>query len=158
MRLMAKITEQQKRAIWETLLRTVSALLRDYETEMEESQGLALSWYDVLVQLSVSPDGRLRMQALADSVALTRSGLTRLVDRMEQAGLIRRDHSPEDRRGYYATITEEGLEVFQRARPVHRRGIQEHFTRHLDDADFHALRDLLDKVREGNRLPTGDRH
>ena len=146
---MARMTGQEKRAVWETLLRTVSSLMSTYEAELEESQGMALSWYDVLVQLGVAEGGRLRMQALADSVVLSRSGLTRLVDRIEREGLVRRDQSSEDRRSYYATITADGVEALRRARVVHHHCIQEHFARHLDDGELQALRRLLEKVRSG---------
>ena len=139
-------SEPEGMAAWEALLRTVSALLRTFERELRESEGLPLPWYDVLIQLHEAPEGRLRMQALADSVVLSRSGLTRLIDRMEKAGLVRREHSTEDRRGYYAILTEEGQRVILRARPVHHLGIREHFTRHLDDADVQALRTALTKV------------
>ena len=140
--------ETERMALWESLLRTVSALLRTFERELQESEGLSLPWYDVLIQLHEAPEGRLRMQALADSVVLSRSGLTRLIDRMEKAGLVRREHSTEDRRGYYAILTEEGQRVILQARPVHHRGIREHFTRHLDDTDVQALRTALTKVRK----------
>ena len=70
---------------WEAVIRTVGSLLKTFETELQDAVGLPLPWYDVLVQLSSAPDGRLRMQALADSVVLSRSGLTRLIDRMEKA-------------------------------------------------------------------------
>ena len=140
-------------AAWETLIRTVGLLLKAFERELQESEGLPLAWYDVLVQLNAVPEGRLRMQALADSVVLSRSGLTRLIDRMEQATLVRREASREDRRGYYAVITEEGKSVYLRARPTHHRGIYEHFTRHLDDADVQALQTALTKVWKANRGP-----
>ena len=142
---------------WEGLLRTVASLLRTFSQELRESEGLPLSWYDVLIQLHEAPDGRLRMQALANRVVLSRSGLTRLVDRMERAGLILREPSIEDRRGYYASLTEEGHRIFLRARPVHESGIYEHFTRHLDDADVDSLRVAVSKVRKGNpQLDSGE--
>ena len=144
---MSQTSEQKGMAVWETLLRTVSALLRIYERELQESDALPLAWFDVLIQLYEAPEGRLRMQALADSVVLSRSGLTRLIDRMERAGLVRREPSKEDRRGYYAVISDEGLRVIGLARPVHHRGIREHFTDHLDDNDVEALDIALGKVR-----------
>jgi len=150
--------EPERMAVWETLLRTVSALLRTFERELQESQGLLLPWYDVLVQLHEAPEGRLRMQALADSIVLSRSGLTRLIDRMEKAGLVSREHSEEDRRGYYAVLTEEGRRLFLRARPIHHRGIHEHFIRHLSEADVRALHTALTKVRKANQaLDIGSR-
>ena len=135
-------------AAWEILIRTVGALVKTFDYEMEKSVGLPLTWYDVLIQLSDAAEGRLRMQALADRVVLSRSGLTRLVDRMEKAGLVRREHSREDRRGYYAVLTEEGRRLFAQAQPIHHQGIQEHFARHLSDADVQAFTHIIGKVRQ----------
>lgn len=142
----------QQMEAWEAVLRTVGSLLKTFERELQEAEGLPLPWYDVLIQLSAAPDGRLRMQALADSVVLSRSGLTRLIDRMEKAGLVEREHSTEDRRGYYTVLTEEGRRVFLRAKPVHERGISEHFTKYLDDGDARAVVAAFTKVRRGNGL------
>ena len=150
---MSTTVEPDRRAAWEGLIRTVGYLLQVSEQELQDSQGLPLGWYDVLIQLYGASDRRLRMQALADRTVLSRSGLTRLVDRMERAGLVQREASKEDRRGSYAVLTEEGRRVFFRARPVHRRGIHEHFTRHLDDADIQALLTVFAKVRAANQLP-----
>ena len=143
----------ERMAAWETLIRTVGALVKTFDDEMEKGLGLPLAWYDVLIQLSNAPEGKLRMQALADRVVLSRSGLTRLVDRMERAGLVLREHSREDRRGYYAVLTEEGRRVFAQAQPIHHRGIQEHFARHLSDADVQALHTAIAKVRSANHPP-----
>ena len=137
---------------WEALIRTVASLLKTFERELQEAGCLPLTWYDVLVQLYAAPEGRLRMQTLADSVVVSRSGLTRLVDRMEREGVVRREPSTEDRRGYYAIITEEGQEAFLRAKPIHEAGIDEHFTRHLDQADLQALLTAIIKVRRANRM------
>ncbi len=142
----------QQMEVWEAVLRTVGSLLKTFERELQEAEGLPLAWYDVLVQLSAAPDGRLRMQALADWVVLSRSGLTRLIDRMEKADLVTREPSTDDRRGYYAVLTEEGRRAFLRAKPVHERGIYEHFTRHLDGGDARAVVAAFTKVRRGNRL------
>ncbi len=149
---MSTNTEPQQMEAWEAVIRTVGSLLKTFEGELQDAVGLPLPWYDVLIQLSSAPDGRLRMQALADSVVLSRSGLTRLIDRMEKAALLEREHCAEDRRGYYAVLTEEGRRVFLGAKPVHERGIYEHFTRHLDDDDARALVAAFTKVRQGNRL------
>ena len=144
--------EPQQMEAWEAVIRTVGPLLKTFEGELQDAVGLPLPWYDVLVQLAVAPDGRLRMQALADSVVLSRSGLTRLIDRMEKAALVEREHCEEDRRGFYAVLTEEGRRVFLGAKPVHERGIYEHFTRHLGRNDAQALVAAFTKVRQGNRL------
>ena len=146
--------EPERLAAWEGLIRTVGDLLKTFERELEDSESIPLAWYDVLVQLNAAPEGRLRMQALADSVVLSRSGLTRLIDRMEKAALVTREPSAEDRRGYYAILTEEGRRAFLAARPVHHQSIYDHFTRHLSDADIRALSAAVAKVREGSRPAT----
>ena len=115
---------------------------------MQESEGLTLSWYDILAHLDDAPEGRIRMQFLADSILLSRSGLTRLIDRMVDAGLVTRVICPEDRRGAYAVITPDGRAAFRCAMPGHIRGIQEHFLRHMNEEDVHALRGALSKVLE----------
>ena len=142
----------QQMEAWEAVIRTVGSLLKTFEDELQVAVGLPLPWYDVLVQLSVVPDGRLRMQALADSVVLSRSGLTRLIDRMEKAALVEREHATEDRRGYYAVLTEEGRRVFLAAKPVHERGIHDHFTQYLDEVDAQAVVAAFAKVRQGNGM------
>ena len=144
--------ETEQMGPWEVLIRTVGSLLKTFEQDLQTAEGLPLAWYDVLVQLFGAPDGRLRMQTLADSVVLSRSGVTRLIDRMEREGLVRREPCPEDRRGYYAIMTEEGQAAFLRARPIHEGGIYEHFTRHLDEADLQALAAAFAKVRRANQM------
>ena len=145
--------DSQKMATWEALIRTVGSLLKTFEQELQEAEALPLSWYDVLIQLSAASEGRLRMQALTNSVVLSNSGLTRLLDRMERAGLVRREPSPEDRRGYYAIITDQGSQLYSRSKRIHEQGIHEHFTLYLNEADVQALRAVIEKVRHGNGLP-----
>ena len=115
---------------------------------MQEEKGLPLVWYDVLAQLNDSNEkGRLRMQDLAGSVLLmSRSGLTRLIERMEKEGLVIREHSLEDRRSVYAVITPKGRRTFQQAIPGHIKGVQDHFLQHLSDEEVHGLHVALAKV------------
>ena len=113
---------------------------------MLAAAGLPLSWFDVLIHLYEAPKGRLRLQALADSVVLSRSGLTRLIDRMEAAGLVRRELSAEDRRGFYAVLTENGRRRFEEVLPGHRTDIEEHFTHHLTGEEMETLTALLSKI------------
>ena len=116
------------------------------ERELEQERGLPLSKFEVLLKLAEAPGGRMRMLELAQSVLLSKSGLSRLVDRMEEAELVRRERCPSDRRGAFAVITDEGRRVLRRAAPVHLRGIQEHFACHLDDHEARALISVLGKV------------
>ena len=145
-------TETVQMSTWEGLLRTVGWLLKTFEKELQEAEGLPLPWFDVLIQLSSAAGGRLRMQALADSVVLSRSGLTRLIDRMEKADLVRRESAEGDRRGYFAVLTVEGKRVFAKAHAIHERQIEKYFDRHLSESDRKALSRTITKVRQGNGL------
>jgi DNA-binding MarR family transcriptional regulator len=111
-------------AAWERTLRTVSGLIKVFGRELEHEINIPLMWYDVLVHLSLAPEGKLHMQVLADSVLLQSSDKTRLVDRIENAGLVRRESVAEDRRGYYVVLTDEGRRVRERAQLIHRHAIE----------------------------------
>jgi DNA-binding MarR family transcriptional regulator len=103
----------------------------------------------VLLYLADSPDGRLRMSELADSVLLSRSGLTRLVDRLERDGLLQRSRCEQDQRGWFAEITEEGRELFERARVTHLDGVRRSFLSHLTRDEQRTLAGLWEKVSPG---------
>lgn len=128
-------------------LETAYALIDILDAELQEERGLSLGWYDALVHLEEAGDG-LRMNELASRILLSRSGLTRVIDRMEDAGLVRRERPPDDRRVVKVFITPGGLDALGAAREVHRRGIGEHFVRHLDDAELAAMVRSLEKVRD----------
>jgi DNA-binding MarR family transcriptional regulator len=132
--------------IWERLLRAHAAIVAELEKEMEREQRLPLRWYEVLLHLSRSPEGRLRMQDLAGVVLQTRSGLSRLVDRMAEAGLVRRESCAADGRGVYAVLTEAGRARFRQAAPLHLRGIERLFARHLATEEARVLRDVLGRL------------
>jgi DNA-binding MarR family transcriptional regulator len=138
-------------AAWRALLEAHAAVTDLLERELEQERGLPLSKFEVLLKLAEAPGGRMRMLELAQSVLLSKSGLSRLVDRMEEAELVRRERCPSDRRGAYAVLTDEGRAVLRRAAPVHLRGIQEHFTRHLADDEVQVLVDVLGKVNAAAR-------
>jgi DNA-binding MarR family transcriptional regulator len=130
---------------WRGFLRAHAAVVAALGAELEAERDLPLPWYDVLVSLS-DCGGRLRMQDLADRVLFSRSGLTRLVDRMAAAGLVERERCEDDRRGTFAVLTEAGARRLRDAAGVHLRGIHDHFTSHLSDADVKALRAVLAKI------------
>ncbi len=135
--------------MWQQFLRAHATITQALEAELVRSHDLPLAWYDVLVNLNRAPQGRVRMQELARSVMFSRSGLTRLVDRMVQAGLLTREPCPGDRRGTFAAITSEGRKRLRAASGVHLRGVYEHFARHLDDRDVATLRVAFDHVLTG---------
>ena len=138
---------------WRTFLeahaRTVEVLTR----ELKDAEELPLTWYDVLVQLQEAPEHRLRMQELADAVLLSKSGVTRLVDRMERAGLVTRSRCTDDRRGTFAQLTEAGQQRLRATAPTHLEGVQRYFTALLDDAEAETLTALLGRVLEATRSP-----
>jgi DNA-binding MarR family transcriptional regulator len=126
-------------AAWRGLLRSHAALVRELDRELELAHGLPLNEYEVLFLLSRAPDGRLRMSDLADQVLLSQSGLTRLADRLERAGLVVRVRCAEDRRGLFAEITDEGRSRFALARQTHLEGVQRLFLSRLQPAQLDAL-------------------
>jgi DNA-binding MarR family transcriptional regulator len=139
-----QLSDQQFEA-WKAFIRAQAELIQTLSRELEAEQGLPLTFYDVLIQLSIA-GGRLRMSELADAVVLSRSGVTRLVDRMVRAGLVRREACPEDRRSLYAALTPEGTRALKRARPFHLRGVAEHFGRHLSDEEAKTIAAALGRI------------
>ena len=134
---------------WRGLLRVHSRMTKALDAELIAEHGISLSSYEVLLFLADAPDGRLRMSELADGVLLSRSGLTRLVDRMERDGLLRRERCEDDARGFNALITAEGRDLFQSARRTHLDGVRELFLSHLSADELRTLARLWEKVAPG---------
>ena len=109
---------------------------------------ISLTFYDVLVHLSEAPDRRLRMQELADRILLSKSGLTRLVDRMERRGLVRREASDADARGINAVLTDQGLATLEAAVPSHQQDLVELLSSVLTEQEADDLAELLDRIRD----------
>jgi len=126
-------------AAWSGFLMGHAQIVRALDAELEREHGLPLSSYDVLIQLSLAPDRRLRMFELADAIVLSRSGLTRLVDRLERAGLVERERGEVDPRQMYARLTDRGLEALAEATPTHIAGIKERFLERLSDEQTKQL-------------------
>ena len=142
------LTEQEL-AAWRGFLRVHAALVRDLDRELEESHGLPLTHYEVLLHLANAPDDRLRMSDLAGSVLLSQSGVTRLVDRMEKAGLVAREPCPEDRRVLYARLTEAGKSRLADARPTHLAGVRARFLDHFEPPELVELAAAWERLRPG---------
>jgi len=134
---------------WRALLRAQAGLACNLERELMEAEGLPLAWYEVLLVLDRAPEGAVRLQRLLDTVLMTKSGVSRLIDRMEAAGLVARTGCPSDRRGAFAVITDLGREKLGRASPVHARGIDRHLASVLDDDAAARLRDALSAIADG---------
>lgn len=123
--------------------RRVTAVLAE---ELDGDEWLSLTWYDVLVQLSEADDDRLRFQELAEAVLLSASGLSRLIDRMEQAGLVRREPCEDDRRGTYAVMTDRGRDRLVATAPHHLAGVEQHFTGLLSPEEARVMGDVFERV------------
>jgi DNA-binding MarR family transcriptional regulator len=134
---------------WRAFLTAHARITDELARELKERLGLPLTWYDVLVQLSEAEDHRLRMQELAGRVLLSKSGLTRLIDRMEREGLVRRYPCEDDRRGTWAQMTDAGYTVIKRSAPTHLQGIREHFADVVTDDEAEVLSAALRRVLEG---------
>ena len=133
-------------AAWTGLLRTRERLMNALDRELEHAHGISLAEYDVLVQLDAAERRSLRMAELADAVLLTRSGLTRLVDRLVERGLVERTRCPSDLRGMHAVLTDAGAERLRLAEATHSDGIQRLFLDRLEDADLDQLLSIWAKI------------
>jgi DNA-binding MarR family transcriptional regulator len=122
---------EQHLAIWRAFLKAHATIINLIERDLAEAKRPQLSTYDVLIELYEASEHRLRMHELAERVVLSRSGLTRLVDRLEAEGLLIRDRCGTDRRGAYAVITEKGIAALQQTWPIYARGIAEYFAQWL---------------------------
>jgi DNA-binding MarR family transcriptional regulator len=132
--------------VWRSFLRAHAGVMRELERELLAETGMPIGWYDVLLQLAEAPQRRLRMAELADRVLLSRSGLTRLIDRLQAEGLVRREPSPDDARGTYTVLTQEGFDRLRRAAPVHLAGIREHWLARFSDEELRLLGGLLARL------------
>ncbi len=130
---------------WRLYFESALALVDVLDTELEQAVGIPLRWYDALVQLEESPEG-IPMTELAERILYSKSGFTRVIDRMEQEGLVRRVRPEHDRRTILILVTDQGIETMEHARRHHRDGIQRHFSQHLTNTDIKALTRALEKI------------
>lgn len=140
-------------AAWRSLLEAHARTTELLAAELREEHDLPLAWYDVLLHLNEAPDRRLRMQELAGRVLLSKSGLTRLIDRMEREGLVIRAACPSDRRGTFAELTSTGHERLRETAPTHLRGVREHVADLLDDDEAATLERLLRRIADAASSP-----
>ena len=136
----ARLTELELGA-WRNFLRVHAVLTRELDEELRRAHGLPLTSYDVLVNLESAPDRQMRMSELADAVLLSRSGLTRLVERLERDGLLTRADCPGDARGSFAVLTKAGVARLEEARKTHLSGVRERFLGQFSDDELEQLAD-----------------
>lgn len=133
---------------WTAFLRAHARVVRALEQELGDEQDMALTDYDVLVQLANANPRRLRMSELADRLLLSRSGVTRLVDRLQASGLVERVICDDDRRGQWAALTPAGEERLRRAAPTHLRGVAEHFLDRLSPDELTVMERIFTRLED----------
>lgn len=134
---------------WRGFLRAHAGIVRGLDDELQAEHGLALTSYEVLLYLAEAPGKRLRMSELAASLLLSQSGVTRLVDRLEREGLVRRERCEEDARGFFAVLSQEGEARFRAVRPTHLAGVRRLFLDRLSADDQRALREAWESLGVG---------
>jgi DNA-binding MarR family transcriptional regulator len=140
------LLSREELAAWAGFLRVHAAVTRELDAELSVAHGMPLSSYEVLLYLHSAPEGMMRMSELADSVLLSRSGLTRLVDRLEGAGLLERRQCSSDARGFHAAITATGRSAFRDAHTTHLAGVRERFLRHFSAEELGRLAELWQRI------------
>jgi DNA-binding MarR family transcriptional regulator len=135
----ATLLSKRELAAWRGMLETHSRMVAELDAELVAAHGLPLSSYEVLMNLTEADGERLRMGELADRLLLSRSGITRLADRLEGQGLIARERCSNDGRGYFAHLTDAGRDLVLAARPAHLAGVRRHFLDRLAPEDVDAL-------------------
>lgn len=133
---------------WRSFLRAHARLVRVLESELVAKHPITLGAYDVLVQLAEAPSRRLRMAELADAVLLSRSGVTRLVERLEVAGMVTRERFERDGRGVVAVITAKGIDTLRAASRTHLPGVVRHFVDHLEPDELTNLGEMCSRFAE----------
>jgi DNA-binding MarR family transcriptional regulator len=138
---------------WGALLQVHAELVPRLDRQLRTRAALPLAWYDVLLELSAVPDQRLTMSELAERVVLSRTRVSRVVDELSDAGLVRRDMNPADARSAFAVLTSEGLRRFRQAAPIYLSGIEQHFAAELSDNDLRVIGTTLGRVRNRSMAP-----
>lgn len=146
--------EPEQLAAWRGLLRVYSTLVKELDAELMSAHHLPLTSYEVLINLQAAPGRRRRMAELADGVLLSRSGTTRLVDRLERAGLLTRDTCCSDGRGCFAVLTDAGEALLTVARATHLDGVRDRFLAHLDPSELRVMAGWWDRISPGAADPT----
>jgi DNA-binding MarR family transcriptional regulator len=144
-----RLSPTEERA-WRALVKAHACLVKRLDAQLEAAHGLPLTSYEVLLKLDAAPEGKMRMHDIASSVLLSRSGLTRLVDRLERDGLVHRCSCENDARGAYAVITGDGRARIAEAHATHHAGVRSLFAAHYSEEELDLLGPLLERL-----LPPG---
>src|SRR2546427_6113530 len=140
---------------WGAFLTAHKALENILSRELESACGLPLTWFDALAQLRLAPAHRLTMTQLASALLFSKSGLTRLIDRMVEAGLVQRLARPGDRRSLHIALTDAGEEKFRQALPIHLDHVKRHFAAYIEDGEAAAVESALVRMANAVRRESG---
>ncbi len=143
--------DETRLAAWRNFLTAHANLIDLIDRELTAADRLPLHWYDVLIELVEAPENRLRMHELAQKVVLSRSGLTRLVDKLEAAGLLRRQTAPDDRRGAFAVLTDKGKDAVRKSWPVYSKGIAKYFASRISEEEAQIIREVFARILEATQ-------
>jgi DNA-binding MarR family transcriptional regulator len=146
----SRLTETELRA-WQALLHAHHDLVERLDAELRDEHDVTFNEYDVLLRLGRSTGRALRMTELAERVMLSPSGITRLIDRLIDKGLVSRGRDDEDGRVTLATLTDEGARRLRLAAKTHLKGIREHFTGRLSERQLHQVASALEVITGPHR-------
>ncbi len=138
--------DSAQNSLWKLFLTAHTRLVDRVEQNFKQAGLPPFEWYDVLIALKQAPDRRLRLSELAEELLVNRTNVTRLVDRLEKAELVRREVCKDDRRGAFAVLTEAGLEMQQQMWTVYAQSIAHYFGCHLTDKDTKVLTKALSAI------------
>jgi DNA-binding MarR family transcriptional regulator len=153
---LGKSLEASKGSVWALFLTTHAVLVETIERRFADAGLPPFGWYDVMWGLERAENQKLRMSELADKVVLSRSNLTRLIDRLEDAGLVKRERSEEDRRGAFAVLTEAGKAMRKRMWPIYAKAIKDLFEDKVSDTQAQVMGTALRAVLDAARTQTSD--
>ena len=137
---------------WRKFLSTHVVLIEQIEQDLVKADLPPLTWYDILFAISEAPEKKLRLHELAQTVLLSRSNATRLVDRLEKAGLLQREQCNSDRRGAFATISDQGLTILEKMWSIYEAAILKYFACHLDETEAKLFIKLLNRMMRVSNL------
>jgi DNA-binding MarR family transcriptional regulator len=138
--------DERQMTAWRGWIEASRRIGNRIDSDLRDDSGLTTDDYEVLVSLSEAEGHRLRMAELARKIVNSPSRLSQRVDRMVRGGLLRRERCEDDKRGWYAVMTEEGLERLKAAAPAHVDSVREHFIDHLSETDIDTLAELMPRL------------
>ena len=148
---MTRWLDAEEQRAWRAYLTATQLLHAQLDRELQRDSGIPHAYYEILVRLSEAPDRVLRMSELADAADSSRSRLSHAVTRLEQAGWVRRESCPTDRRGSFARLTDEGFDALAAAAPAHVESVRRHLIDRLTPEQLEQLREICETIAAGLR-------